>query len=205
MIWLRSSSIIVPVTFLSLFFLFFLLLLLLFIPTIVTATVLMASGTLTFISLFFLCTLKTIKFLDLFSSHPKMTFTSSKAAWAPVEKGSSSFEIHNNLGSIDFAVVGWFVSFDKVFFGVKFDKAITSGFTLKITDDLHRFDDTVFLQMRCHLPRIRNSNLSQLFYSSIVPQAEFSRGQKWFCHLQRGSTLRSSFEFCPSFFLSVPW
>jgi hypothetical protein len=124
--------------------------------------VLVATGTLTLaLLLFALFTFKTVHFLDLLSGHPEVASASSEPAGTPVEESPASFEVYDDLGTIDFAVVGRLVGSDEVLLGVEFHKSITSGFTFKVSDDPYRFDDTVFLQMRWHLPRIRNSDSSQ--------------------------------------------
>lgn len=124
-----------------------------------TPTVLVTARTVAVVILFlFLSTLETVQFLDLLPGHPKMAFAPSEPPGTPVEDSPPPFEVNDDLGTVDLAIVGRFVCSYEVFLGVEFNKAVPSGFTLEIPDDLDRFDNTVFLQMRWHLPRIRNSD-----------------------------------------------
>jgi len=148
-----------------LFFLFFLLLLFLLFPLSVLMAVFLSiltswsvSVSFLFLLLFALLFLNDLKFLDFLLSHAEVSFPSSESSWPPTEQSPSSLVVNDDLGSIDFSVVGTLVGSCEVILVIELNETISSWFSLGISDNPDRFNNTVFLQLWQHLPRIRNSD-----------------------------------------------
>ena len=140
-------TVVSPVFLLLLFLLLLLLCLFLVSSLFTSSSLVLTSRSISLFQLFSLQSFLLIELFNFFSGHSEIASSSSESSWPPAENGSSSFIVDNNFGAINFAVAGIFVCCCKIIFGVELNKAIASGFALKIANNSYRFDDAVFLQL----------------------------------------------------------
>lgn len=98
------------------------------------------------------------------------------------------FIVNYDSSFINFSVIGFFISSNKILFVIKFDKSISSWFVILVFNNTYLFNDTIFLEkMKNNLPRTQTSTFFMLFYSLILPLKEFFLGLNQFYCLRKDS------------------
>ena len=92
-------------------------------------------------------------------------------------------------------MISLLVSMNKITFFIKFNKAISSGYTFTIIYNTNTFDKTVLLEMRIYLPQINILNLIHQFCSLIEQLQVFFQDQIILNYLRRDSKILSFTKF----------
>lgn len=113
-----------------------------------------------------------------------------------IKRKSTFFIINNDSFTINFSVIGFFISMNKILFAVKFNKSISSRFAILVFNYTYLFNDTIFLEkMKNNLPQIQTSMFFMLSRNLILQLREFFMDLNRFYHLKMDSILQFMHEF----------